>query len=390
MANMKKWLAGVLCVASVGTAFMAGCGGGGKSESKKHDAFIKELGGVGDTYKGAVSIDYTTAEAAATAYVATEVVGLSGDAENVVATSKGEVTTAKQTEITATLSAEDAEGIVKIEEYEVTYSEGGYMPMAADSYDSNKTVRVYIISYADHFKYYTPCPVTGETITKSYYESVFNEDSYKNCTFVSVMEEEVDGETGGMTVTVQIKAQQTAKFTENAFYLEQSYTMTTSALGENEEVNDVLYAYGEKDATTQEWKLYIKDGEDESWGNGSWYGIGVSSLEELYPFAQDYLDYTYFTKTDYGFELSGENSEQYIEETLSKIASYLGEGGDIDIFAKYYVCGGVLSGVRMDMDMSLTVNSGGYKVSVDATAFEETKVTNYGTTVVERPFTVSE
>ncbi len=390
MAKMKKWLAGILCVASVGTALLAGCGGG-KSEAQKHEAFINELGGVSETYKGSVSQDYASANAAATAYVEEEIVGFSGTASNVVATSKGAVSAEKETEIKTTLSDADKVGIVNIEEYEVSYSEAEAFPMAADTLNTNKTVKVYVISYADHFKYYTPCPITGETITQSYYNSLFDEDNYTNCTVETKMEihENVkasgsyEGVSMSMTVKMDMEFSQYVQFSETAIYVKQDMTMKSSGMGaEDMNVDATVYAYIENTGTGM--NCYVKT-KDTPWVQGELDDIDLD-YEDLVPFADEYLDYSYFTKTNYGFELNEANAAQYVEESLDDL-DFFGDG--IEIFAKYYVCGGKLSGMRMDMTMAIDMLEEGMTIKGDVKAFAETKVTNYGTTKVTRPADIS-
>ena len=110
-------------------------------------------------------------------------------------------------------------------------------------------------------------------------------------------------------------------------------------------------------------------------------------MSDLLPFAGEKMEYTYFTKTDYGFELTNENARRYIQHTLGQLSTYLDEDTVIDLFAKYYVCNGALSGMRMDMEMIIDVDyDSSTKITGNATAVAESKVTDYGTTIVEKPF----
>ena len=59
----------------------------------------------------------------------------------------------------------------------------------------------------------------------------------------------------------------------------------------------------------------------------------------------------------------------------------------IDMFAKYYVSQGVLSGMREDVTMKLDMNEEGMKMKMSADVVAEMSCTNYGTTVVTKPFT---
>ncbi|MCI6733983.1 MAG: hypothetical protein MR437_02780, partial [Clostridiales bacterium] len=46
----------------------------------------------------------------------------------------------------------------------------------------NKTTKVYIICFSGYYKYFSPALKTGETVTKSYFDSIFNASKYDNCT----------------------------------------------------------------------------------------------------------------------------------------------------------------------------------------------------------------
>lgn len=386
MKGFKKICANVLAVVTVfSLGTMAACKDGG--ESKEQKSFIKELGGVSDTYVSEVSKDtYTTQEDAATAYVEEQIAG-EKDVSIVSTTSKGSL---KKSEITdLKIPAEDSEGIVSVEEVEVVYSEKEEIEAAAAAPTSTKKVKVYIIKYADYFKYYTPCPVTGETLNKAYYDSVFNSEKYKNCTIESTVKETVSGSSKEGNVVMNIELAQLIKFAEDAIYVESS-TKTEMAMGSMNNNSEIkMYGYITQDGEGMNcWvKMESADGESNiDWTEGDLETIGFSSLEELTPFHDQYLDYTYFTKADYGFKLAKENAAKYIEETFAAFSIYLEAGGKLDMYAEYYVCSGVLSGMRMDMDLNVSIKEGDITVATQVAANSITKVTNYGTTVVNKPF----
>ena len=60
-------------------------------------------------------------------------------------------------------------------------------------------------------------------------------------------------------------------------------------------------------------------------------------------------------------------------------------GANIDMYAEYYVSGGVLSGMRMDADFDWTINEDGIVGTIREDDTTIIKCTNYGTTVVESP-----
>ena len=59
---------------------------------------------------------------------------------------------------------------------------------------------------------------------------------------------------------------------------------------------------------------------------------------------------------------------------------------EIDMYAEYYVSEGVLSGMRVDADVDMTVNQGGSSGTLEETVTTVTKCTDYGTTVIKKPF----
>lgn len=400
----KSTRAMVSLILSAGMLFTVGCscneepagnssssGGGATVEEQKQMAFIDSIGGVSETYVSGVSEEkYDSNAKAAEAYVQEQVVGAKA-ATIVNTTSKG---TLNQTEIAALkIPAAESEGIQSVEKIEVEYSESegaGVLPMAAASTET-KTVEVYIIKYPNYFKYYTPCPVNGQTINKSYYDSVFDADKYANCTLSSTLAMNMNMASGTESIYMQTTATQIVKYTANAIYLEQT-TTSTADIGDGAETVDMtMCAYIVQTGDTITCHVKMTSNSDPTdnidWTEGDLTTIGFGDLEELAPFADQYLDYSYFTKTNYGFELSGENAQQYITETLdlAQVTAFLGNS-TMDMFAKYYVSGGVLSGMRMDLSMNIDVKQDGESVTGSVTEVVETKVTNYGTTTVTKPF----
>lgn len=378
---------------AIGLVFATGCSKGGKSESQLHEDFINEIGGVSETYVGAVSeTSYATAQEAATAYVAEEIVG-SADATVINAESKGELTSEQVTALQ--LPADIQEGMQSVEKLEVEYSvaENSYM----DTLNTNKTVTVYVIKYANDFKYYSPMPVTGETITKSYYDSVFDYEKYKNCTYTWESIVSYDMSVPGYgSMEMELKMNQLIKYADGKVYLEQTMSVEGDELitEEVDFMNDSLYVYLEtiEDPETgvEEIVCYVKtDVNGTEWNPTNLSTIGFYDLDELTPFYDQYLDYTYFTKTNYGFEISGERMEAYLEETfeMANMLEQFQNMLDIDMLVKYYVSGGTLSGMRQDATINAKISEGGMTLKMEATAYAIGTVTNYGTTVVEKPFT---
>ena len=387
--TMKKVFA---CVMAFGLTFAAvGCGGGGQSEAKKEENFIKEIGGVSETFTGVVSTEsYETANEAAAAYVETEIVGTDGAK---IEAMESKASYAGEQIAVLDIPAELTAGAEAVEEIEVEYSVAeGYMSAASSS---TKKVKVYVIKYTTDWKYYTPCPETGDTISKSYYDSVFNMEKYKNCTFDMNMEMDMSVKVSGggysQKISLGIEMSQFVQYSENAIYIEQTASTTglaalggedvsTSICGYFEMVDDSILCYVQMDGGT--------------WYEGDLTTIGFSSLEELTPFYDQYLDFTYFQKTNFGFQLADEQAEKYIDltlrqdESMGELIAMFGEGFGIDMFVKYYVSDGVLSGMRMDLNMDAKMVEDGMTMTLKADTITTMTCTNYGTTVVQKPASI--
>lgn len=378
-----------------------GCSNGtaaGTENDPERNQFINGIGGVSETFKGSVSEEsYPTPTDAAKAYIETEVVG-EKDAEILSTQSKGELSSKEIEGLNIPEEFSDGINAVELIEVEFEIVEDSYLENKGNKFtnlsdkatlNKSRKVEVYVIKYTVDWKYFTPMPVTGETISKSYYDSVFNYEKFKNCTFESDssininMSMSGDGQSQSYVITMDMK--QTIKYADNKVYLEQTTVSTDSTTGKNE--SNSICAYIEEDEYG-DLTCYVQvDGGD--WFQGSLTTIGFYSLEQLTPFYNQYLDYTYFTKADFGFKLSEENAVAYLGQALdAAIGSMLDLSGmDIDMYAEYYVSEGTLSGMRMNADIGMNVSEGGYSVVVDENVTNIAKCTNYGTTVVEKPFT---
>ena len=370
-------LAMVLC--TVCALVLTSCGGSNSDGNDKAEAgrsdFIESLGGVSETFKGSVSLEsYESADDAINAYVDNEVAGKNGTVQNVDAVSKG---TLNDSEVKALeIPAEQQEGIVSVEKYEVTYTLAAEQAQALSSKaQGGSTVVLYVIKYTKDWKYYTPCPVTGETVTKSYYDSVFNAEMYDNCTFVNESTAEVtqDGVTYNMTI------KQTIKRDGDNIYFEQVIDGSAQLLQSQGLTQKYLAAY-----------ITMEDGVKTTYvqtaANGSWTRGYLS--QSVDPFSsQQYLDYSYFSKTDFGFALKDDNAQRFYKETINSnpLMSQFLDDAKLDLYAEYYVKEGALSGMRMEYSADITgtlYNQSFHSVTIGENVMS---CTNYGTTVVENP-----
>lgn len=358
--------------------------------------FIDGIGGVSETFAGAVSEDsYSTPEDAAIAFVENEVVG-EKNANIVDMVSKGELSDKEINKLD--LPEELSDGIQSVELMEVEYDVSDSSVSAstvenlANATSKTYKVKVYVIKYTVDWKYFVPMPVTGDTISKSYYDSVFDSEKYANCTFenrstvTAVVDAKAEGQKQNMTMVVEMY--QLVKYADNKIYFEQRTTSTQEGTGMDTETSeDVLYAYMEE--VDGRFVTYVKNGENGRWTEGELVMVGVSNMQELRPFYNQYLDYTYFTKEDYGFKLGQESAREYMRQALSAVAG-LGnlidiDTMDIDMYAEYYVNEGALSGMRMDAVIGMKMEQQGVKMVIDERVETIATCTDYGTTVVENP-----
>lgn len=352
--------------------------------------FIDQLGGVSDTYKGSVSDEsYTSATAAAEAYIQEEVIG-NAEATQLSSVSKGELSDEAVTALR--IPAEFTSGIVAVEEMEVSYavaqsSDSMSAPRLQSLSNETRKVTVYVIKYANNWKYYSPAPVKGDTVTKSYYDSVFNAEKYQNCTMTSEMKLVIDmkeiyqGQPD--SVYMVTNTTRTVKYENGKILLEE--TMEATLAGETATQTAAVYL----EETDGKILCYVRTDGSNQWMEADLATLGFTSLQELTPFYDQYLDYSYFTKTNYGFALNEENAAQFMRETLASNPSAAAmlnyKDMNIDMFAEYYVADGVLSGMREDCDISVNSTYEDLTIIMDMTVDAVTTCTDYGITTVEKP-----
>ncbi len=328
--------------------------------------FTKRLGGVSETFEGTISDEsYGSAEEAVSAYISNEVAGNSS-VTDVNATSMGELNESAIKELI--LPKDFQEGITSVEEFSVAYS---LSEEASSPFSAASAKTVYVIKYGMEYKYYVTRPVNGETITRSYYDSVFNEERYDNCTYTktSVIVVKEGFQKFSATIT------QSLKRSDNKIFFEQIIS-GDSAITAQFGSQTYIAIYVEIDQNGQS-TMYASNSQDGSWQKGHF------PAEPLVPFYDQHLNYTYFTKTDFGFILKDDNKNQFYNEVVNSQSSNQQLSDDtLDIFAEYYVAEGALSGVRMGYSVTGTTN--GFNI----TSEEEITIlcTDYGTTVVNRPF----
>lgn len=362
-------------------------------ENAERNEFIDGVGGVSETFKGSVSEEsFSSPDDAAEAFVSEELAGNASATVHEVK-SNGELS-AKQIKA-LNIPEEILDGSDAVEEMEVSYSleekselarGGNIVMLGSEKLNKQATVKVYVIKYEKNWKYFSPMPITGETISRSYYDSVFNYEKYKNCTMEMNASADAELVVAGESVKITMSFRQLIKYADGKVYIEEITETTVDGQTEKDEI------YGYLETVDSVVQCYVKLSKDGDWMLSDLSKIGFSSLDELTPFYDQYLDYTYFTKTDYGFALADENAQQYFEQALADIFSSISslidrDGMNLDMFAEYYVSDGVLSGMRVEAGIDMTiVNDGNEITSFKMRENATTTCTDYGKTVVDKPF----
>lgn len=392
---MKKKISTVCCLLAAFTAVasFASCKKDAE-ENKAETDLINEIGGCSETYEGGVSeTAYQKEDAAAEAFVRNELLGSDMQTQLMVAEPQS-ITKDEAAKIIPAAFTKDAAEFKKVE---VTYTQAANEAnaqatfLSADKTTGNaqtKKVTVYLIKYGEEWKYFTPKVEVGNAVTKSYYDSIFNADKYKNCTMESVTASGTHISYEGTTLDMSLTIKTVSKYAKNGIYA--SITTEINATGSDNAA--VEAAKSEMAAMAMNMEYYVSFGENNSseiylrtigeteWAKGDIVSINAATLEDLYPFASQYVDYRFFTKTETGCAVENDSLKDYYTQAFNTLTPSLNLKVD-NGYVKYYVSGGVLSAIMLDITISMDVLGATYQVKATNT----TKVTGYGTTVVVRP-----
>lgn len=342
--------------------------GSDTSISKKEEsAFIDEIGGCSETYTGALSENtYYDAVEAAHAYVLEEIA--KEDSEYTIEAAVCEGTPSNDELQAAGVSSDLLDGATSVQKYTVTYTEDGQDSDSTSelSTGNQKTVVVYVVGGDDWFKYFSPVVVTGNTVTKSYYDSIFHSEKFNNCTIVQNSKISVKAGIFVFSETVETTLTSTMKYADNKIYIEEK--IESDVESENSDL-----------------KLYIELSED-GWvencylnENGYWEDAYLRDKSLLTPFGDQFLHYSYFTKTDYGCTLEKENLKAYLAQSLDELN--LSGDMEVDGSVNYYVTDGVLNGIMNKIVVKMELEG----VSVTESITSTVKCIDYGTTQIESP-----
>lgn len=332
-----------------------------------------------ETYEGTLSVaSYTTPVNAAEAFILNEI-----DSEASHATFQSYTKTADLTEdeiAKLNLTEEQIADIKSAEKGMIYYTKSDTLTYAAAA-TNLKHQTIYIIEFntpsdGGSVKYLAPLPQAGEAVTKSYLESVFNAEDYKNCTQTYEMPITIKVTEGRQSVTMKISTKITARITETA--VEMIVTATISMMGYSE---------------TETVKSYLVDSPSgilqATLSGGYWdvsnytYQSGVEKIADLFASNLPDADYSYLVKTKNGFKMSEEYLSTLLDDLLNDadIGDYYDNGFNVSMGAEYFVSQGRLDNVQVSLNMKGSMDGMSTDISIKAI----NKYSNFGTTKVTIP-----
>ncbi len=363
----------------------------GDDKSAETEAFITEIGGVSENYTGSISEgSYLSASDAAEAFVSCELV-----CDSTVTVIDSERRELSRAEIDALgISAQILGGCDSVEEVAVTYSLSE--SRVAERNGSEAKVNAYALRYGSSWRYFSPRPQTGAVLTKSYYDSVFDPERYKNYTFE--YSEDIFHSTvvdGYSMETASESLEGTEKYAYGKLYNVQTAEQNTTQNGSTTQAEETRYVYFEQTESGSD--CYIKKGDSASFQKSSEY-TNLKDIHKEVISIVEACDHTDFVKTDYGFALNKEKEREVGEiilcawnmDVMLDSRLWIGEM-NIELSVEYYVSDGILAGVRINLKFGGDVDSFAV-MKRDATVktiydFDFVmKFTDYGITVVEKPF----
>lgn len=301
----------ILCIVSV--LSLAACN---KGDNTPKDTF----------YKGTLSEEnYATADAAAEAFLANEI---SGDAINAQLVGYSKQSDLSQAEIDAlNITAEEKAQITSAEKGVVTYTESSDEQTVAVTASAapagaavvkSKNITVYIIVIDSYYKYYAPSLNSGDVVTKSYFDEVFDPAKYTNCTIMIESTSKVTAKPGAQKQTQSVVSTITMKLAGNLGYA----TMSIPTMAENGAMTSTtmeFYYVFHGDITDEDFDLYLNS-------NGSWQKVPTATAGVDLDFSVTPTnDNSYFIKTETGFKLNSDKLAEYVKTTMNTIFnSYIG------------------------------------------------------------------
>lgn len=325
-------------------------------------------GGYSETYAGTVSeTTFTTKDDAVKGYLEEEISGKTTEAVLVNYTVDKELS---EGEIAGMAIGDNyKEGLKKVEEISVEYkeeSESSYAAVAYDATEESKTIirTIYLLTYTDMFRFFTPAIKDGESLSASYYDSTFEAEKYINCTMNATL------------TNSQIIRNKTVIRTQTALAKATKYTLY--------ELDEIHYEGlpDEETAGNNNSELYICET-----ANGL-YGVYVADDKVDGPIPHKYcktvneyfmqwfnnrfgsLDHTFFKKTDTGYAL---REDKFAEFLKSQYGSDFYLSDDNTSSFEYVI--NIADGRMADVKMSVKYNGNEDSMTIKFSDFGNTVIT---------------
>lgn len=353
---MKKFLAAVaLTVIFCSIAVFSACG-------KKNEEYS-------ETFEGSVSEEsYSTKEDAASAFVENELAGKAFYA-NLVDYEKTEDLNSEQIDELA-IDEELKETVVAVEKVKISYTKQDIARAATPAAETENVsvFYIYIIILAPdgelvdirEYRYYVPLSENGNTLTKSYFDDLFDASKYRNCTQTYKVSAIAGIVSGGYVVKVADN--------KGSIVIDSSYTSANFSEGYFEQNNGSFNSY-----------LKISG----NWNRGYLEVLSIGGSNRISNISQfatmclpNKIDYSWFEKTDYGFKMKEDLLNIYIQDAL-KDSGY-SNADNISTSFNVYVKEGRVDKISTTIQVDLKI----IKTNIQT---EEMVFSDFGTTVVTKP-----
>ncbi len=339
----------ILTVAAVFA--LVGCGGDDAAEQHAPDK----------SFQGSVSENsYATTDDAVKGFLAEELNGEATTATFVSYEKVGDLTAEEIAELNLGDGFADAT-VDSAENGTVTYNEATTSAVS-ESAEGAKTARVIIIKVGSVYWYYVPVFKSGEAVTNSYMSNVLDFTKYANVTETITSKTTVSAQGQSQSVTVKV----TTKIDNDKIYFKQVAPAVTGG----SETSEYYFV-----STNEGLIMYSKVGSEWSPSSTEFESIDAF-LEEAFK-----IDHSYFVKTDSGFKLASDKFQAYIDNVMPEMPY---QGTIKSTTANYYVKDGKLDSASAKLTMKASLMGQSMNVSANIS----TTYTDFGTTVVNLPFTV--
>lgn len=380
-----KFFAVMLAISLFAAMFAVSCGDAAGDVSNSGN----------ESFKGQISEQsFTTTEEAAKAFLNDEIVGSSSKATFLSYEKTGDVSSSELGKLP--LGDIKASDVKSAEAGKVTYrlETIGMKSLAAqEESEDNRTQTLYVLGVDDGFRYFVPAARTGEMITKSYYEDIWNGEHYLNATMASKIAFVIEMSEGGKQGKVDVEIGINIKICENAIWM--NTTIDAEATGDGA---DQMEGFADSlTAMFKEQEIYVVEGEENLLGcvktKDGWTSSPISNASKISEWYEQnnqsqpaFFDYTYFEKTDDGFALAPEKFQLFLRK-YGNIFNVLDETGtQATGEATYTVKNEHLTKATVKMELSATIQTS--TLSYKASALCD--YSDYGKTTVTIPQDLSD